>query len=323
MQLSVLPNDNGSRLDKFLTAQLTNTTRSQIKKLIQQQAVLVNGQGASVHKFLKTGDVVTVTEPKPTATNVPKPAPAVAEAVLEPTVIFETPDYAILNKPAGLLVHPTAAQEPHTLAAWLRSRYPDIAEVGDESHRAGIVHRLDRDVSGVMIIAKTKTMFTYLKKMFKARRMRKEYIALVYGHMQQPTGEINLPIGRNKDGQFVAHPTTDGKKYQSADRVAKTRYQVIEYVKDYTLLRVQILTGRTHQIRAHLSAIGHPIIGDVIYQPKKKIFHFLRRRIKVISCPRIFLHATHLSFALPTKQRVTYDAALPEELNTFLQTLKQ
>jgi 23S rRNA pseudouridine1911/1915/1917 synthase len=173
-----------------------------------------------------------------------------------------------------------------------------------------------------MIVAKNVETFAYLKEQFKKRRIKKQYIALVYGAIEQPHGFIDMPIGRNKDGQFVAHPKADGKKLLTADRVAKTKYEVLEYVKDYTLLLVTILTGRTHQIRAHLSGFGHPILGDLIYKPKKKIFSILRSRIKVVDPGRIFLHATLLGFKDPTGVYHEYTAPLPPALGDYLNRLK-
>ena len=147
-----------------------------------------------------------------------------------------------------------------------------------------------------MVVPKNKKMYGHLKDQFKSRKIKKQYLVLVYGRLNQDQGEIDLPIGRNKDGQFVAHPRRGKEKFQDSDKIAKTKYRVLKYLKDYTLLTIEILTGRTHQIRAHLSAIGHPIVGDQIYKPRKKFFHFLQRKIKVVDPDRIMLHSTQIGF---------------------------
>src|SRR3989344_5589548 len=353
------------RLDKFLTQNLTDYNRSQIKKLIKSSGVLINNKPAKVHQFLKVSDTITiVTEDKKQITSPSFFSPSLkgggggGGGHLSPKVIFEDNDFLILEKPSGLLVHPvtpketltirparnittednqlisskeassfrtgnngvhpTDKNETDTLVSWLLAHYPNIKDVGEEKYREGIIHRLDRDVSGIMIVAKTQPAYYHLKEQFKKRLVRKEYIALVYGKIAQWEGKIDLPIGRSRNGQFVAHPRLGKFKFKPADRVAKTKYQVLEYIKDYTLIAVQILTGRTHQIRAHFSAIGHPILGDQLYRPRKKIFHFLRRKIKVVNPGRIFLHSTKIGFYDQTNQWQEFTSPLPNELTDFM-----
>ncbi len=317
MKFSITTDDANQRLDIFLTEHDVAATRSQIKKLIQDGVAVVNGKPAKVHQFLKVGDVVEIIK-----TTKQKIVTSVATGPT-PKIIHEGKHYIVLSKPTGLLVHPTAKRESNTLLDWLTVHHPTIKRIGEDRQRGGIVHRLDRDVSGVMVVAKTQKMFTSLKTQFSNRTVEKHYTALVYGTVPQETGDIELPIGRNKEGQFVAHPRRQGFKFHATDRVAKTRYTVLEYVKDYTLLDVEIFTGRTHQIRVHLSAIGHPILGDQLYQPRKKIFIFLQRRIKVISLPRIFLHATTLAFDDLNGERQTYTAPVPPTLTTILNGFKR
>ena len=242
---------------------------------------------------------------------------------LPPKIIFDSPDFIILDKPAGLLVHATEKNETDTLVSWLIKEYPEIDKVGEQKYRAGIIHRLDRDVSGIMVVAKTNLAFEHLKEQFKKRKVKKEYLALVYGHIDKVEGEIDLPIGRNKEGQFVAHPKRGNEKFQGQDKFAKTQYKVLEYLKDYTLISAFILTGRTHQIRAHFYAIGHPVLGDVIYKPKKKFFHFLRRKIKVVDPGRIFLHSTKIGFYDLNNQWVEFVSPLPAQLQNYLDANKK
>ena len=316
--------DNQQRLDKFIKAKLKNQSRSQIQKMIQAGWVLLNDQAVSVHHFLNPGDVITFPAPKKTKPITPTRAKKITlPPNLQPKIIFENEDFLVLDKPAGLLVHPTEKNEAETLVGWLLKKYPDIESVGENYYRAGIIHRLDRDVSGVMVAAKNQKAFAQLKEQFKQRQVKKEYLALVYGHLTQAAGEIDLPIGRNPDGQFVAHPRRGKEKFQASDKIAKTKYRVLEYIKDYSLLRVEILTGRTHQIRVHLSAIGHPIIGDQIYKPKQKIFHFLRRRIKVVDAPRIMLHSQKIGFYDLKNEWREFSSPLPPALKNYLNEIKK
>lgn len=313
--------DSKTRLDKFLTKKIKDKTRSQIKKMISQGLVEVDGQVAKVHRFLKLGEKIVIkqksAEVKKNEIEVKK------EKTIEPGVIFETKDYVVLDKPVGLLVHPTEKNETNTLADWLIKKYPKMEKIGQEEYRTGIIHRLDKDVSGVMVAVKTNKAFEHLKALFKKREVNKEYTAIVYGQVSNEIGEIELPIGRNKDGQFVAHPKKGTEKFNKKDKLAKTKYNVLEYLKGYTLLKVNILTGRTHQIRAHLSAIGHPIIGDKIYKPKKKFFNFLRSKIKVVDPGRIFLHSTKIGFKDLNGTWQEYKSPLPTELNKFIDAKKQ
>lgn len=311
----------GKRLDKFLTAKLKDKTRSQIKKIITDGLVEVDGQVAKVHRFLKSGEKIVIKQKKVEANKTE--VKTKKEKIIEPKIIFETKDYLVLDKPIGLLVHPTEKGETNTLADWLVAKYPKLKNVGQEKYRSGIVHRLDRDVSGVMLAVKTTKAFDHLKAQFKNREINKEYTGIVYGHVNQQSGEINLPIGRNKEGQFVAHPKKGDEKFAETDRLAKTKYSVLEYLKDYTLLNVNILTGRTHQIRAHLSAIGHPVLGDKIYKPRKKLFTILRTKVKVVDPGRIFLHSTKIGFKDLNGIWQEYSSPLPIELNKFIDVKKK
>lgn len=318
MKFTITKAGAGQRLDKFLTAKIKTASRSAVQKMIEDGRVSVDGRTTNAHYQLKVGEKINVSMMLP---------PVKTEKTLtrppEPRVIAEQDDFLIIEKPAGLLVHPTEKNERDTLVSWLVKHYPAIAKVGEQQYRAGIIHRLDRDVSGVMVIPKNNEMFFILKEQFKRREVAKEYQALVYGHPQQLEGNIELPIGRSKDGKFVAHPLHGQMKLQDKDKIAKTHYEVLEYIKDYSLLKVTIATGRTHQIRVHLSAIGHPILGDQLYKAKNKFFHFLRRRIKVVDPGRIFLHSTSIGFYDRRHVWQTFAATLPPALTEFLNGLKR
>ena len=237
----------------------------------------------------------------------------------QPTIIHEDADLLVLDKPSGLLVHPTDRNEPDTLVAWLLVHCPMIANVGDDPRRPGIVHRLDRDVSGLMVVAKTPAAFAHLKQQFQDRTVGKEYAALAYGHFAQPEGVIRLPIGRSRQGKFVAHPTVAGEAFAHDDREAITRYRMVRAVGPHSLLDVTIDTGRTHQIRAHLSAIGHPIVGDPLYRPRKPFLRFFSRRVKVDhTIGRPFLHARSLRFTAPNGAPSAFTSPLPPKLQAYL-----
>ncbi len=325
-EITIEPENNGQRLDKFLIEIRPEISRSQIQKLIKTGRILVENKPAKVHRFLKTGEKVSLifeeNKPKVEVKKI-SPVPADKTKDLLPKIIFETDDYLILEKPAGLLVHATEKNEKNTLVDWLLNYYPPIEKVGEDKYRAGIIHRLDKDVSGIMVVAKNNNAYFHLKDQFKERKVKKEYLALVYGRIKDFEGEIDLPIGRSKDGQFVAHPKKGSEKFQVEDRWAKTKYKVIEYIKDYSLLEVKILTGRTHQIRVHLSAIGHPILGDLIYKPKKKFFHLFSKKIKVIDLSRIFLHSIKIGFFDLNDNWQEFQSQVPDELKNFLDTLKK
>lgn len=322
-QILAQQSDQGKRLDIFLTEHFGDRTRSQIKKLVQQGDVTINGGAAKVHQFLRTGDVIKVHPSSAVEAAAPIEISAPAALAPDPTIIFENGNFLVLEKPAGLLVHATERGETNTLVHWLIAHYPAVVDVGEHVYRAGIIHRLDRDVSGIMVIAKNQPAFLSLKEQFRSRLVKKEYVALVYGHMLKQSGTIELPIGRNREGQFVAHPLKGLSMFHRHDRVAKTDFRVLEYVQDYTLLSVQIHTGRTHQIRAHLSAVGHPILGDQLYKPRKKHFNFLRQKIKVVDPGRIFLHSVTIGFNDQGGEWQEFHSPLPQVLTQFVHDKKQ
>ena len=234
--------------------------------------------------------------------------------MLEPDIIYEDKNQLVINKPAGLLVH----KSPHTklgtfcLTDWLVKKYPKIKKVGDEPvFRPGIVHRLDKETSGILIVAKTQDAFEFLKKQFKERNVKKEYLALVCGNLKKDEGVIDLPIGKSRKDfrRFMA-----GNRARGVLREAITEYRVLKRFKGHTLVEVYPKTGRTHQIRVHMKAIGHPIVCDTIYAHRGA------------ECPfgltRHFLHAKSLELALFESGKIKIEADLPDDLSRALAKLE-
>lgn len=327
--ITVNPKNQGERLDKFLTTAL-KISRSQIKKMIEQGLVLINSRITTVHHFLKKGEKIEIIKP------ITPPSPRRSRAAgfggqvrnklsnksLSLTdnrlfkkikVVADEKNFLIIEKPAGLLVHPTEKNETNTLADWLIAQYPKLKKIGEDPGRPAIVHRLDKDVSGLMLIPKNQDAFDYFKKMFKERRLTKKYLALVSGRIEKPEDKIDFPIGRSqtKTGLFAAHPRQGKDDFDPKDKKALTIFTVKERFINYTFLEIEILTGRTHQIRVHLLAYGHPVVGDRLYAPKQKI-----------ELDRLFLHAAFLSFADQDGRRFEFISPLPKKLKDFLKGIK-
>jgi 23S rRNA pseudouridine1911/1915/1917 synthase len=308
------------RLDKFLakadsTWTKTLPSRSQIQKLIEQNLVMVNGLPALPHYSLRPNDLINIKKRslKNNQSNKAKNAETAPEPKIE--IIAETDEFLIINKPAGLVVHGATG---YTLADWLKTKYPKIKTVGDDQTRPGIVHRLDKDVSGLMVIAKTQTAFEHLKKQFQNRTITKEYTALVHGQIKKDTDMINFPIERARDGfKMAAIPLTVRGKPTERGRLAETEFRIITRLVNYTLLKIKIKTGRTHQIRVHLAAYDHPVVGDNIYGTARA-----RIQNKKLGLGRIFLIADHLCFYDLNHNQKDYKISLTEELKNILKITK-
>lgn len=307
----------GKRLDIFLAVSL-EVSRAKAQTMIQNGAVYVNGkQTKKIALNVRAGDVIAVSRIE--SADVPE---VMIPAVLpEIAVLADTDDYLVIEKPSGLLVHETQKREATTLAAWILQKYPDIAGVGDDPARPGIVHRLDREASGLLVIAKTNRMFDALKRQFQERTIEKEYIVLVHGTVAKDAGAVDFPIGRGSGGIMAAQPKTDPMNLRSLAHARPGKESVTEYAVEkrfarFTLLRVRIRTGRTHQIRVHMRALNHPVVGDAIYMNKK-----LNTK-KDALLGRLFLHATRLCFDDLTLQRMCFSSPLPAALQRFLDTLK-
>lgn len=301
--LIVDPRESGKRLDKFLVRHVKGFSRSALQKYIASGMVTVNSTPTTAHRMLKAGDRVDVADPAIELQSEPLRPPGP-----EPTVVYEDQDVLVIDKPSGLTVHPGETTKGPTLVDWLIQRIPTIAAVGDDPElRPGIVHRLDRDVSGLMVVAKTQRAFDHLKRQFMDRTVTKEYLALVYGLPRSPHGTIDLPIERSRrlHGRMAAKPGSE------EGREARTHYEMVRQVKNTALLRVTIETGRTHQIRVHLKALGHPIVGDTLYTTKP-----FRHKHQPLDRP--FLHAAKLSFTGLDGTAHTFESPLPESLRRLI-----
>jgi 23S rRNA pseudouridine1911/1915/1917 synthase len=283
------------RIDAFLSEKFPQLSRSKLQKLIETQYVLVNGKIEKPGHSLSTGDSVQV-DLSPLRSENPGPEQ------IPLNIIYEDKDVIVIDKPAGLTVHPVAGRVQNTLVNALLARYPGLANTGDPM-RPGIVHRLDKDTSGLIIIAKNQEARDNLVEQFKNHRVKKGYIALVNGILKPEKGAIEAPIGR--------HPV-DRKKMAVVEhgKESRTGYRVIKYINHFTLLEVSPETGRTHQIRVHLAAIGHPVIGDAVYGTKSSMIK------------RQFLHAFKLGFYLPSSGEFKeFTSELPLELKEVLESL--
>jgi len=222
-------------------------------------------------------------------------------------IIYEDENILVVEKPTGLEVASDKEKNEPTLVDWLVKKYSAISKVGPDPARPGIVHRLDKSASGLLLVAKTEAAFELLSKQFKERTVKKEYMVLVHGEVTQDEGTIEFPIARANSGRFAALPLGS-----EAGRMAITEYEVEERFKNFTLLKVRIKTGRTHQIRVHLFALGYPVVGDKLYRSKK---------IKEPMLPRLFLHASKVIFTDLEGKRRELQSSLPEDLKFFLSSL--
>lgn len=303
----------GLRLDKFLMKELSEQSRTFLQKLIKQDLISVNGKKAKQSYTLKSGDVVSVEIPEK------------GEISLDPDsgirfeVLHENKDFVVVNKPAGLTVHPSENEPSGTLVNGLLAKYPDILGVGEDRLRPGIVHRLDKDTSGVMIVARNDKTFQFFKDQFKNRKTVKKYVALVVGDIKKSSGVINFPIARKRSLPTKQVAVKDEKQARGTVREAVTAYEVMRHLdidgKDFTLVEVSPKTGRLHQIRVHFSAIGHPVAGDMKYGSKDKV--------SIRNLHRQFLHAESLEIDVPFAEEVgfkkmIFKAPLPEELAALI-----
>ncbi len=300
--LLVTPEGAGNRLDTWLSGREPDLSRARIQALIHGGHVTLDGKAAKPSQKLSEGQTVTLTTP-PAVETASRP-----EAIpLE--VLFEDRDLIVINKPAGLVVHPAAGHASGTLVNALLARCPDLAGIGGEI-RPGIVHRLDRDTTGVMVVAKNETAMRSLVNQFRDRQVTKEYLALVWGHLNPPSGRTETLIGRNPH---------DRKKMSAKPvigRPAVTLYETAETFAATSLLRVRIETGRTHQIRVHMAHLGHSIVGDPQYGRPR------RETLPVPVPARQMLHAAKLSFIHPaTGQPMTFEAPLPADMRELVSIL--
>ncbi len=295
--------ESSTRLDRFVVEALPELTRALVQRLIDDGAVTVNNKPRKASYKIRPGDALVV--------HIPLPPPAGAQAESIPLdIVYEDADLIVIHKPAGMVVHPAAGHASGTLVNAVLAHSPELRDVGEEN-RSGIVHRLDRDTSGLIIVAKTGAAHENLQRQFKSRSVAKVYVALVEGHLAPPQGLIDVPIGRDKTQRKRMATTRDG-------RPSRTAFKAVEFfdkgAQHYTLVEVRPQTGRTHQIRVHLAWLKFPVVGDTVYG---------RRRKTTLPLQRHFLHALSLTFRLPSSgQEVTFTAPLPSDLAAVLELLR-
>ena len=300
------------RLDLFINEQIPDISRSQIQKLIKNGTILLNNHATSVHHFLKAGDVITLhdaasVEPR-SQEALPPPEPSIKLAPLH--IIKETADWLVIDKPKGLLVHPDTGHEFGTLVDLLLEHDPKIAKVGGHPERPGIVHRLDKEVSGLMVIAKNQATYENLQRQFAERRVKKTYLALVHGEIPQEEGDIKFRIARSSTkARMAARP-----EQEEEGQAAWTHYRVLQRFIGAALVEVEILSGRTHQIRAHFLALKHPIIGDELYA--------LKKTDRKLMSPRLMLQSIGLEFTDPaTKEHQAFHLDPDPAFATLIQEI--
>lgn len=309
--------DAAQRLDRWLADHLPDRSRTEVQRWIREGLVQIDGQKARAGQRTEVGQVITVTPPLPT------PSPLAPEAIAL-AIVYEDDDLLVIDKPAGMVVHPSPGHESGTLVHAVLHHCPQLEGVGGEQ-RPGIVHRLDKETSGLIIVAKHDRALRYLQDQFKARTVYKQYLALVEGRMTPARGRINAPIGRHPihhTRQVVLPP--DAVTGESAGRDAVTDYEVLAVyaapvrgtgnaVATFSLVSAELHTGRTHQIRVHFAWRQHPVVGDEIYG-------FKRQRIAL---NRHFLHAHKLRIRLPCDgEEHEFVASLPAELQAVLDQLE-
>lgn len=291
----------GQRLDVWCVSRLPGQTRGAIQRAIKSGDITVNGEVVKPRYEVKTGDEVVIAISEPQTPD----RPAATEHTIP--ILYEDDNIVIVNKPAGIAVHPAAGTEESTISDWFAQRYPNAATVG-EVGRPGIVHRLDKDTSGVLVLAKTPAAYERLKEQFKRHRVRKEYLALVFGVPGEREGRIVRPIGRSPKNPQRRTVIESGKPAITEWKTERT------FGNDYTLLRVFPLTGRTHQIRVHLHFLGFPIVGDALYVFKKQR--------PPVGTKRQLLHAEKITIQLLDGKKKVIEAPLAPDFVAVIEGLK-
>ena len=298
----------GPRIDKYIAVEVPELSRSVVQRLIKQGRVTVGGEATKSSYRVEAGDEIVV--------RIPPPEPMEVKPQAIPLdIVYEDEDIIVVNKPPGMVVHPAYGHRTGTLVNAVLAHCPDLAGVGDDL-RPGIVHRLDKDTSGLIIVAKNDSARRHLQRQFKRREVKKVYVALLEGHLEPVRGVIEAPIGRDKKRRKRMAVVEGGRE-------ARTEYRVMEYFTDrtgtrsrsYTLVEAEPKTGRTHQVRVHFASIGHPLAGDPVYGFRKQRLSLLRRQ---------FLHAQTLGFRLPgSDEYIELTAELPDDLRVVLEELRR
>ncbi len=299
--------EGGQRLDKYIADEIPTLSRSVVQRLIKKGRVTVGGGVTKPSYRVEVGDLVVVHIPPPESMEVkPQTIPL--------DIVYEDEHIIVVNKPPGMVVHPAYGHRTGTLVNAVLAHCPDLAGVGDDL-RPGIVHRLDKDTSGLIIVAKNDSARLHLQRQFKRREVKKVYVALLEGHLEPVRGVIEAPIGRDKKRRKRMAVVEGGRE-------ARTEYRAVGYFGDevgkvsrpYTLVEAEPMTGRTHQVRVHFASIGYPLAGDPVYGFRKQRLSGLRRQ---------FLHAQTLGFRLPgTDQYIELTAELPDDLRVVLEGLR-
>ncbi|HEU5459304.1 MAG TPA: RluA family pseudouridine synthase [Pyrinomonadaceae bacterium] len=305
MFIKIGPEHSGVRLDAFLASQIEGWSRARLQKLIDNEDVLVNHKVSKPAYKLREGDEVEVElVAPPTADFAPENIPI--------DIVYEDDTLVVVNKPAGLVVHPAAGSPSGTLANALAYHFQQLPG-RDAGVRPGIVHRLDRDTSGLLVVAKTEAALENLSDQFRDRTVFKSYVALVHGRVSPDSGKIDQPLARDRSNRTRMAVVRGGRN-------ALTLYRVRRSFDRFTLLDVELKTGRTHQIRVHLAWIKHPVVGDETYGGgRDNTIQDPRLRAQIRHLNRHFLHAEKLAFTHPkTKELVKFESPLPPELSAFL-----
>jgi len=298
IDVEVMEGEGGVRVDRFLSSKIDDISRSSIARLIKESAVLLDDKKIIRSHATKVGERYSI------RIDPPKPTKAEAEE-MELNIVYEDGDIIIVNKSAGIVVHPAKGNHTGTLVNGLLFHCKDLSGIGGEE-RPGIVHRLDKDTSGLIAVAKNDKAHNSLSKQLASREMGREYLAIVRGVIKGEKGRIDKPIGRHPEHRKKISVNTNRPKD------AITDYEVLERYKDSTYLKVSLRTGRTHQIRVHLSSINHPILGDLLYGKKKT---------NLISRPA--LHATKMRLIHPsTGKEILFEAKPPDDFNAVLKHLR-
>jgi 23S rRNA pseudouridine1911/1915/1917 synthase len=308
--ISVEPEAVGTRLDSFLASRIAELSRTRIQRAIEDGDVLVNERASKPGYRLREGDRIEVDLPEP-------PPVDLAPEPIELKIVFEDDDLVVVDKPAGMVVHPGAGVESGTLANALVHHFNELSNAAG-SIRPGIVHRIDRETSGLLVVAKNDVAHERLSDQFRDRLVFKIYTALVYGRVKEDRGEIETRIGRSPQNRTRMSVVGGG-----AGRAAHTIFEAVRRYSEFTLLNVEIKTGRTHQIRVHMAYKNHPVVGDRTYgQGRENSVNRVLVRQRINALGRHFLHSSRLAFTHPrTGERLELASALPPELESFLAAL--
>jgi 23S rRNA pseudouridine1911/1915/1917 synthase len=306
-RLSVSAEEAGQRLDRYLTARFPELSRTRLQELVDAGHVRVGGRTSKRSHQVEAGETVEIEIPPP-------PSPEVRPEALPFEILYVDEDLAVVNKPAGMIVHPGAAASAGTLVSALLHRFGKLSTVGGPL-RPGIVHRLDRGTSGALLVARSDAAHRSLVEQFRGRRIEKTYLALLHRPMKQESGRIELPVARDlrRRSRMTAR--------RREGRPARTDWRVLMRLEGFTLLEADLHTGRTHQLRVHFSALGHPVVGDTLYGAPRVV------RVGSAVLPplgRNFLHAARIRFLHPRSgEPVEVCAPLPAELRVYLRQLAQ